>query len=180
MKTTAKVLFMLLSLTSLFLALFVEVLWKFPFQTPFYVVCFLIAAVLYLVVRTKQHLLLTSVYLLLLGTIWLIPWSPRKPFLRKLDSIQTGMSVEEVRSVMKGYVEGTGWPANPFATNSESRLVAIGTGQTFQTGTSQTGEMEIKNSIVFRHTIHDGRYNADFGVVEFRNRRVVSTSFLPD
>jgi hypothetical protein len=180
MKTTAKFLFMLLILGSVFIMTIAEFLYGFPLPSAFYLICFSLAAALLFINRTKAHSLLTIIYAVLLVTVWLVPWSPRKPFLRKFDSIKPGMSVEEVRLLMKGYVEGTGWPANPFATNKESRMVAIGTGQTFQTGTSQTGEMEIKNSVVFRHTIHDGRYNADFGVVTFRNNRVVSTSFLPD
>lgn len=179
MKSLSKILFLIFCLASLFLASFAEIFADWPLPLPFYVICVGITVLLFGIVRSKKIGLATIIYVALLASLHFAPWSPRKKFLRDLYNIQPGMSVTEARSVMKDYAEGTGWPANPFTTN-ENTLVDAGSGQTFQTKTNDAGEMEIKDSIVFRHDIHDGRFNSDFGVVEFKSNRVVSIRFLPD
>jgi hypothetical protein len=112
--------------------------------------------------------------------LYFVPWSSRKPFLHDLYSIQPGMTEADVRRVMGRYKEGTGWPAAyggmPAGTGT---LTDLGTGSTHATGTTPAGEMTIQDSLVFRHST-DGAFDADFGIVTFRNSRVVEVSFSPD
>lgn len=42
--------------------------------------------------------------LVALATLYLVPWSPRKPFLRSFSRIQAGMSAQEVATIMGGYM----------------------------------------------------------------------------
>ena len=53
-----------------------------------------------------------------------IPWTTRKPFLRDLYSLSTGMTVAEVDAVMGGYIRGTGWPSNPLVPGNDGGLTA--------------------------------------------------------
>jgi hypothetical protein len=103
----------------------------------------------------KRLVALIAVNALVLA-LFLIPWSTRKPFLRHLYSIKPGMSVNEVKKIMAGYMEGTGWK-NPW--------------------TSQ--EVNINSSLVFRHS-NDGQFNSDWGVVTIQDGKVVDVRFDPD
>jgi hypothetical protein len=99
---------------------------------------------------------------LIIAALNRLPWSSRSGFLKRLDAIRPGMTVSEVRKVMAGYREGTGWPANPFAESRDSRA-----------------EFEIEGAIVFRHS-DEPAYNADWGVVHFQDGRVTKVEFSPD
>jgi hypothetical protein len=46
-------------------------------------------------------------------------------------------------------------------------------------GSTAAGEMSLQNSVVFRHS-DDGRFNSDWGIVEFQDGRVVGVRFSPD
>jgi hypothetical protein len=121
---------------------------------------------------------------LLLGTIavlYFVPWTSRKPFLRDLDRVRTGMTESEVRRIMARYREGTGWPANPAAasTNAEATLTVLGTGAPHVTTNSPAGELVLRDSLVFRHS-DDGRFNSDWGIVSLSSGRVVRVEFSAD
>ena len=45
--------------------------------------------------------------------LYFVEWTTRKPFLRDLARVRIGMTEAEVRQVMAGYMEGTGWPVIP-------------------------------------------------------------------
>ena len=113
--------------------------------------------------------------LLLAWVMYLVPWTSRKPFLRALDQVVVGMDETEVRAVMGDYLEGTGWPdlsnepAEPVGGDGEPRTVSVET----------HGELEIDGSLVFRHS-NDGRFNADWGIVEFDGGRVSGVRFSAD
>jgi hypothetical protein len=167
------------AITVILAALF-EILALVPLPGWFYLLCIIVVAGAGLLLRRTQAKLAVLVSALLLGCLHLVPWSSRKPFLRDLANIKPGMSVEEVRSVMARYVEGTGWPTNPFTEDGGGVLQEAGTDREFQIEANTAGEMEIQNSIVFRHNPDDGRFNSDWGVVEFSHDRVIKVSFLPD
>ncbi len=116
-----------------------------------------------------------------IATLYLVEWTTRKPFLRDLDRIRVGMTEAEVRYIMGGYMEGSGWPANRFdtSTNATSTLTDVGSGSQYATTTSPSGEMVIRDSLVFRHST-DGAFNSDWGIVSLSGGRVVRVEFSPD
>lgn len=129
--------------------------------------------------RTKIQLL--SFCLFAIAMLWLIPLGSRQPFLSDLSSVQPGMTRAQVKAIMGQYMQGTGWPANPFSSSdgSTDSLTEIGSDSIYQTKNNAQGEMEIVDSLVYRHS-DDGAYNADWGVIRFKNGRVVSVEFMPD
>ena len=75
------------------------------------------------------------------------------------------MSVREVRGIMAGYMEGTGWPANPFAESNES--------------SESPGQLAIPDALVFRHS-DEPAYNSDWGIVSFQAGRITKVEFSAD
>ena len=116
-----------------------------------------------------------------IATLYFAEWTTRKPFLRDLDRIRVGMTEAEARHIMGRYMEGTGWPASPFdaSTNATSTLTDVGSGSKYSTATSPSGEMVIRDSLVFRHST-DGAFNSDWGIVSLSSGRVVRVEFSPD
>jgi len=139
---------------------------------------FWVPFLIYRPTKLKATLLIVCLVLALAVPIHVVT-SSRGRFLRDLYSIQPGMTVEEVEAIMAGYIQGTGFPANPYSEGEEDELVDLGTGRRFHTVDTPEGEMEIVGSKVYRHS-DDGAYNADWGIVEFEHGRVVSVSFSPD
>jgi hypothetical protein len=72
------------------------------------------------------------------------------------------MTLNEARGIMAGYKEGTGVPAVPSADGQEA-----------------LGEFTIQDALVFRHS-DEPAYNADWGIVYFRDGRVTRVEFSPD
>lgn len=114
-----------------------------------------------------------------LAILYFVPWNSRKPFLRDLERVQIGMTVAEVESIMGEYLKGTGWPALPGTASSNGQLMEVGSGITMTTSDSFSGELAIEDSIVYRHSI-GGAFNSDWGVVMFKEARVVRKTFMPD
>jgi hypothetical protein len=92
----------------------------------------------------------------------LTPWSSRNGFLKRLYSIKPGMTVTQVKAVMRGYIQGTGIPPNPFA---DTRIPTEG--------------LTIQSALVFRHS-EEPAYNADWGIVNLRDGIVTSVEFSAD
>ncbi len=90
--------------------------------------------------------------------IRLSEWTPLKPFMRDLHSIEPGMTEAEVDRIMEGYVRGTGWPAS--------------------SAEGSQGELRFPNTIIFRPTSLPG--DSNWGVVKFQNGRVAEVDFSPD
>ena len=88
------------------------------------------------------------------------------------------MALDEVETIMSGYLEGTGFPANPHASGQGKAMTDASTGQRF--GVKDVdGEMQILGAKVYRHSV-DGAYNADWGIVALDQGRVTSVSFSRD
>ena len=87
---------------------------------------------------------------LLLAILCLVPWTSRKQFLRHLDRVEPGMTREKARQVMLPY--------RPVGADGPS--------------TADTSDS-------YRHSQHP-RYNADIGLVSYRDGRVSEVVFLPD
>ncbi len=54
----------------------------------------------------RVKLAFISTFLLLILVVRNFEWNSRKPFLRALDAVQTGMTVEQVDATMRGFVRG--------------------------------------------------------------------------
>lgn len=107
-------------------------------------------------------------------------WTTRKPFLRDLDRVRPGMMEGEVREVMARYLEGTGWPAVQSTTpNEPGTLQDLGGSLRHATAASPSGQLALKDSLVFRHSTSRA-FNSDWGIVTFTNGRVAQVSFSPD
>lgn len=96
----------------------------------------------------------------------LVPWHPRKVFAARLDSIEKGMTVDEVEAIIGGYIKGHGWAIPdelppPEYPEGEARAHATGT-------------------MIYRWNTTSASYNADWGKVEFQDGKVVAVDFLPD
>ncbi len=107
--------------------------------------------------RRPPRVIAFGALLALLGTLYLVPWSSRKPFLRALDSIKLGMTEAEVHQRMAGYKLGTGW---------------IIPGQ-------NPAEFAPADSLVFRHS-DDPEFNSDWGIVTLQRGKVTAVQFSPD
>jgi signal transduction histidine kinase len=114
------------------------------------------------------------------ATLYFVEWTTRKPFLRDLDRIRVGMTEAEVRQIMGRYMEGTGWPAIlGSSTNAPGTLNIVGSDSQYSTETSPSGQMVIRDSLVFRHS-NDGAFNSDWGIISLSGGKVVSVEFSPD
>ena len=111
----------------------------------------------------RWKLVVCALVILLCFGMMLTPWHPRKQFIAKLNSIEVGMTIDEVEQIMDGYMLGFGRgldrvvPAYP---TGEERKVTTGN-MTYRWSTAAS-------------------YNADWGRVFFEEGRVVKTEFLPD
>ncbi len=94
--------------------------------------------------------------------LYLTPWSSRNGFLKRLYSIKPGMTVTQVKAVMRGYIQGTGIPPNPSADTP-----------------IPTERLTIQRALVFRHS-EEPAYNADWGIVNLRDGIVTSVEFSAD
>lgn len=116
----------------------------------------------------------------IVATLYFVEWTTRKPFLRDLARVEAGMTEAEVRHIMGRYLEGTGWPAVfGDSSNAPSTLNLLGSGSQFSTAASSSGQLVIRDSLVFRHS-NDGAFNSDWGIVSFSNSKVVRVEFSPD
>lgn len=143
---------------------------------------FTIALALPASIRTRLPRLLALVAIVaIIAALYFVPWTSRKPFLRDLDCIRVGMTEPEVWQIMGRYLEGTGWPASPFdnPTNGPGTLTDAGSGSQYSTSNSPSGEVVIREAIVFRHST-DGAFNSDWGIVSLSSGRVVRVEFSPD
>jgi hypothetical protein len=126
-----------------------------------------------------------ALLILSLAVLYFVPWNSRKPFLRDFEKVCVGMTVSEVEAIMGDYIKGTGWPAIPEelrkngVTSSSGTLTEAGSGITMTTSISPSGELEIQDSITYRHS-NEGAFNSDWAVVKFEDGKVVSKVFMPD
>jgi hypothetical protein len=177
-----------LALWALLPAVFIEVLAATPLPRQLYAAAGLLilaggVAVLLTDPSRKRIVTTTAGCLLVvaaLATLHGVPWSSSKPFRQRLARVKAGMTESEVRQVMRGYTVGTGWPADPFGDGTPpANLAQTSTGVSRPAIASLAGELAIRDAVVFRHN-NDARFNSDWGVVSFRDGRVISVEFMPD
>ena len=113
--------------------------------------------------RDQPQGLVTLISICVVAAIlYLTPWSSRNGFLKHLRSIKPGMTVTDVNGIMRGYMQGTGIPPNPFAVPP-----------------SPPGQSTFQGALVFRHS-EEPAYNADWGIVNLKDGRVTSVEFSAD
>lgn len=180
----SKILALALSLTFGVLAVvvagFTEILLAMPLPVWFYGLSGALVILPVVIPPSRLSALVAVVLVGFLIAFHLVPWTSRKPFLGQLNKVQTGMTETQVRVIMTGYKEGTGWPAAPWQpTGSAGTLETAGSSNTFRTVTDTNAQLALADSVVFRHS-DDGRFNSDWGVVEFKDDRVIRIQFMPD
>ncbi len=148
------------ALVVLFFCAASEILLGFPVSGSIYVTIAIVMAgwlwPRHQPLRQPRPLVGLGIILGLIANLYEFPWTTRKPFLQALYSIRRGMTAEEVRRYMSGYMEGTG-------------ITMPSTNQEFVVG----------GALVFRHS-NDAAFNADWGVVNFQKGKVASVRFDPD
>lgn len=138
----------------------------------------IVPAVLCVPSRLKVTVYLVSV-IAIVG-LCLLPWNSRKLFLADLYSIQPGMSVADVDAIMAPYIKGSGWPANPNASPGQpSTMHDVGSGRSYSLAPSIGNELKIEGAVIYRHS-DAAEYNSDWGIVEFRNGKVLRITFSAD
>lgn len=122
-----------------------------------------------------------------------VPWNQRKRFVTDLYSVRHGMSVDEVEALMVAYIRGAGarWddPESPsrlvrgLSDPQDSRRTTWprATLDPYREPNHLTGEASLQatGAVIYRWS-SDVNYNADWGLVEFVNGKVVRVEFLPD
>lgn len=61
---------------------------------------------------THRKGLIYATFVMILAALWMVPWSPRKQFLKRLYGIRRGMTVAEADARMKGYMRHPNWWGN--------------------------------------------------------------------
>ena len=136
----------------------------------------------------------TTLALALLAVV--TPWHPRKVFVACVRRIEVGMSVDEVEAIMAGYTKGNGWaiPAEPplrmLGPHEEHAPEALEAqaarvreaGARYQAPQYPEGEERTRatGTMIYRWCTTDASYNADWGVVEFVDGKVIKAEFWPD
>jgi hypothetical protein len=94
-----------------------------------------------------------------------VPWHPRKVFVRSLSRVTVRMTVDEVEHVMGRYIKGRGakWPG------SEQAAYPVGEERDRASGT-----------MTYRWNAADTSYDSDWGLVTFDDGRVTAVRFLGD
>jgi uncharacterized membrane protein (UPF0136 family) len=124
----------------------------YPIAITFFCALGLVASLPLLYGRRRAVQVALPVLIVLLAlAVQFVNWDSRKPFMRALDRIEVGMTVEQVDALMAGYMRS---PA-------------------------QSGTVGDANTISFRHT-NEGWGNSDIGLVSFVDGHVASREFLPD
>lgn len=108
-------------------------------------------------------------------------WGPRGAFLADLDRVKPGMTEPEVEAILGKYMRGSGWRLPPEAVPERGELVELGPGgpRSYGYRTDAAGQLEIAGTVIYRHS-DEAAYNSDWGIVTYRDGRVVGVEFSPD
>lgn len=173
-----------LPIVALIVLAFVEIgmaypvdLWVYALPATFLTVCIWYVSD----VRSRWvKLTIASLLIVCIAVLYTTNWTTRKPFLRDLSKVKTGMTEHEARKIMQRYIEGSGFPANPLqSVNTTGTMQIVGSGTVFNTAATTTGELAISDSLIFRHAT-SGDFDADWGIVTLKGGVVTGTSFSPD
>lgn len=145
---------------AIIVAVLLEITLFFLYYVPFFVVSSVIILPFVLWDFSKAKLSLYLFLLLWIAILYLIPSSPRKPFLRDLKRVKQGMTFDQVEAIMGNYIKGTGWPPHPQSTSGAK-------------------ELQFEGKHIYRHS-ETGNYDSDWGIITYENGHVASVEFSPD
>lgn len=126
--------------------------------------------------KSTARWVIFGLFMLGMAVLLFVPWTSRQIFVKDLNSVRPGMTTVQVEAMMGRYMKGTGWPGFD---HGGGGLTDLGTGSTNKMKPSNSGEIELDNALVYRHS-NEGEYNSDWGIVHFQNGRVVNVEFSPD
>lgn len=130
-------------------------LFVFLILVPFPFVAISVALLKGAQLMRRAHWVTLTLFAIAVIPLYKQPWNPRNVFISKLTSLTPGMTEQEVRRRMEGYLGGT-----------KSKL--------------DNSEFGATHCMYYRWNDEDGRFNADVGFVYLNGDRVVSTDFSPD
>ncbi len=121
---------------------------------------------------------LSAVSLLLGALVVLVPWNGRKQFVHDVFSVRVGMTVDEVETVMAGYIKGAGphWQMPEEPGPRAAPTLPPYREPEYPSGPARrhfTGTMTYRWSTA-------ASYNADWGLVHFVDGKVAKLEFLAD
>jgi len=122
------------------------------------------------VVGLDKRRWMKATYFAVAGVVLLlviVPWHPRKRFVSDLNSVTPGMTIDQVESVMGGYMKGVG----------KKWIVPDGPAPSEHPPADE--RPQVTGTMTYRWS-DDGNYDSDWAQVTFENGRVVSVEFLPD
>ena len=145
-----------------FCCAWVPALWITPLLYVLYTMC-VAAGLLFFLFQKREvrRVLLLVAFIVAMLILYKIQWTTRKPFLLDLSHVRIGMTAQEVDRVMGGYIKGSG-------------IAPVGS-----FGSDENGQLKLSDSTLYRHS-YDGAFNADWGLVRFKDGRVTNVEFLPD
>jgi hypothetical protein len=129
-----------------------------------------------------------SLAIVAMAVLYFVPWSTRKPFVRRLQSIPTGATEGEARRIMGKYrvlteVHSDDPPPTipvPDPSQTPTGPPTVCDVTTLDGGLYASNELPLGHErLSYRHSC-DGDFDADFGVVELTNDQVTEVSFDPD
>jgi hypothetical protein len=118
------------------------------------------------------RILFVSLFLAFLVVLGL-PLTSRDHFVADLFRVKPGMTRADTMQIMGRYLRGSGWQGPP-----GKRINIVG-GGSYDTFSNESGQLAITGCQIFRHSDHPN-HDSDWGIVCFREERVVSVEFAPD
>ena len=122
----------------------------------------------------------------------LTPWHPRQRFVRDLDSVRPGMTVDEVEAILGKYVKGSGWvipagpppmvrgPDDPVDEDAARRAAEAQAAYVPPAYPAGDERAHATGTMTYRWCTTGAAFNSDWGQVTFKDGRVVQVEFLPD
>lgn len=139
----------------------------------YYVLPYLFIILPFVIIRfNKQKMWLVIAFLFFVVLIYYMPWSSRKVFLRDLYSIKSGMSITEVERRMSRYII-------PFEDDMPNDLIPTSSDISWDVVKEKQSDTGLVDQLVYRHS-NNGLFNADLGIVHFKNGLVESVEFMTD
>lgn len=143
----------------------------------YFLAAVLVVSPILIFVFSLRKIVIFAVFSASLYAIHKYPWNSRKVFFADVTSLEAGMELAEVQSIMSKYMEGTGIPTPEFV-DFPSDMNQPGDAKNYRIRNDE-GYLSIEGSRTYRHS-NDSRFNGDLAVLEFSDDRLVSKSLIWD
>lgn len=153
------------TLLAFLVAIYIDFLGSYPFACTFTPAIYAVYGVVVLLLLRKylygkfepKRIAVILLFSFAMVALYYAPTTSRKPFLRDLNRVHVDMTVPEVEAIMGKYIKGYDVEAAEFYIPDEDGNIRAG----------------------YRHS-DSSTFDADIGVVNFKDGKVVSIEFLPD